>query len=47
MGLVMGRTILQMDEPEHRIAGPWSRPAFRSKMLQRWEGGWSGAWSTN
>ena len=37
MGMVMGRTILQMDEPEHRMQRALVAPAFRSKMLQRWE----------
>ena len=39
MGLVMGRTILQMDEPEHRIARALVSPSFRSKVLERWEEG--------
>jgi cytochrome P450 len=37
MGLVMGRTILQMDEPEHRIARALVSSSFRSKVLERWE----------
>jgi cytochrome P450 len=37
MGMVMGRTILQMDEPEHRMARALVAPSFRSKMLERWE----------
>src|SRR5580658_793346 len=37
MGLVMGRTILQMDEPEHRVARAMVAPSFRSKVLERWE----------
>ena len=37
MGEVMGRTILQMDEPEHRLQRALVSPAFRSKMLERWE----------
>ena len=37
IGMVMGRTILQMDEPEHRMQRALVAPAFRSKMLQRWE----------
>lgn len=37
MGMVMGRTILQMDEPEHRMQRALVAPAFRSKMLERWE----------
>ena len=37
MGEVMGRTILQMDEPEHRVQRALVSPAFRSKMLERWE----------
>jgi cytochrome P450 len=39
MGLVMGRTILQMDEPEHRVQRALVSPTFRSKILQRWEEG--------
>ena len=38
MGLVMGRTILQMDEPEHRLHRALVSPTFRSKVLERWEG---------
>jgi cytochrome P450 len=38
MGLVMGRTILQMDEPEHRVHRALVSPTFRSKVLERWEG---------
>jgi cytochrome P450 len=37
MGVVMGRTILQMDEPEHRMQRALISPAFRSKMLEKWE----------
>ena len=37
MGMVMGRTILQMDEPEHRVQRALVSPAFRSKMLEKWE----------
>jgi cytochrome P450 len=37
MGAVMGRTILQMDEPEHRVQRALVSPAFRSKFLERWE----------
>jgi cytochrome P450 len=37
IGMVMGRTILQMDEPEHRGARALVAPSFRSKMLERWE----------
>lgn len=39
MGSVMGRTILQMDEPEHRMQRALVSPAFRSKMLEKWEDG--------
>src|SRR5271166_6999981 len=39
IGMVMGRTILQMDEPEHRMQRALVSPAFRSKMLERWEEG--------
>ncbi len=35
--VVMGRTILQMDEPEHRIIRALVASSFRSKMLERWE----------
>ena len=37
MGMVMGRTILQMDEPEHRSIRTLVASSFRSKMLERWE----------
>jgi cytochrome P450 len=37
MGLVMGRTVLQMDEPEHRQIRSLVAGSFRSKMLERWE----------
>jgi cytochrome P450 len=37
VGMVMGRTILQMDEPEHRTIRALVAPSFRSKMLERWE----------
>jgi cytochrome P450 len=39
MGMVMGRTILQMDEPEHRMQRALVSPAFRSKILEKWEEG--------
>jgi len=39
MGEVMGRTILQMDEPEHRLHRALVSPTFRTKVLERWEGG--------
>jgi cytochrome P450 len=38
MGAVMGRTILQMDEPEHRLQRALVSPTFRSKVLEQWEG---------
>jgi cytochrome P450 len=38
MGAVMGRTILQMDEPEHRVQRALVSPTFRSKVLEQWEG---------
>ncbi len=38
MGTVMGRTILQMDEPDHRLHRALVSPTFRSKVLERWEG---------
>jgi cytochrome P450 len=37
IGQVMGRTILQMDEPEHRVARAMVSPSFRSKVLAHWE----------
>ena len=37
VGMVMGRTMLQMDEPEHRAIRTLVAPSFRSKMLERWE----------
>ncbi len=37
MGIVMGKTILQMDEPDHRKHRALVSPAFRSRILQRWE----------
>ncbi|HLH27546.1 MAG TPA: hypothetical protein VKW77_01445, partial [Acidimicrobiales bacterium] len=39
MGAVMGRTILQMDEPDHRVHRALVSPTFRSKMLEKWEDG--------
>ena len=38
MGMVLGRSILQMDEPEHRLHRALVSPTFRSKVLERWEG---------
>jgi len=37
VGMVMGRTILQMDEPEHRKVRSLVASSFRSRMLERWE----------
>ena len=37
MGIVMGRTILQMDEPEHKKVRDLVASSFRTKMLARWE----------
>ena len=37
MGLLMGRTILEMDEPEHRQHRALVSPAFRTKVLAHWE----------
>jgi cytochrome P450 len=37
MGEVMGRTILEMDEPEHRMSRALVAGSFRSKVLERWE----------
>jgi len=37
MGPVMGRTLLQMDGPEHRANRALVSPAFRTKLIARWE----------
>ena len=37
VGMVMGRTILQMDEPEHRSVRALVAGSFRSKVLEHWE----------
>src|SRR3981081_2790825 len=37
MGPVMGRTILEMDEPEHKLHRNLAGKAFRQKTLERWE----------
>jgi cytochrome P450 len=37
MGIVMGRTVLEMDEPEHRQNRALVAGSFRTKMLERWE----------
>ena len=37
VGMVMGRTMLEMDEPEHRAIRTLVAGSFRSKMLERWE----------
>jgi len=37
MGPVMGHTILEMDEPEHRRFRSLAGHAFRQKTLERWE----------
>jgi cytochrome P450 len=37
MGPVMGHTILEMDEPEHKRHRNLAGHAFRQKTLQRWE----------
>ncbi len=39
VGMVMGKTIVQMDEPEHRIHRMLVAPTFRSKFLEKWEDG--------
>ncbi|MDQ1360051.1 MAG: hypothetical protein QOJ44_428 [Acidimicrobiaceae bacterium] len=39
MGAVMGRTILQMDAPQHKLQRALVSPAFRSRVLERWEAG--------
>lgn len=36
MGPVMGRTILQMDPPEHRLHRALVARAFRGRVLERW-----------
>jgi cytochrome P450 len=37
VGMVMGHSILEMDEPEHRLHRALLSPAFRTKALARWE----------
>ena len=37
MGVVMGRSILEMDEPEHRTYRSILQQAFTRKEMQRWE----------
>jgi cytochrome P450 len=37
MGMVMGKTILQMDAPNHKVQRALVSPAFRSRVLERWE----------
>ena len=37
VGMVMGHSILEMDEPEHRLHRALLSPAFRSKALAHWE----------
>ena len=37
MGLLMGHTILEMDEPEHRLHRHLVSHAFRQKVLAHWE----------
>jgi len=39
VGLLMGRTILEMDGDEHRASRALVAPAFRSGVLERWEEG--------
>jgi cytochrome P450 len=36
VGSVMGRTMLEMDGPEHRAYRLLATPAFRQRMLERW-----------
>ncbi|MGH9306240.1 MAG: cytochrome P450 [Acidimicrobiales bacterium] len=36
-GAVMGRTILEMDSTEHKVQRALVSPAFRARILQRWE----------
>jgi cytochrome P450 len=37
MGVVMGHSILEMDEPEHKLHRALVSQAFRNKALARWE----------
>jgi cytochrome P450 len=37
MGLVMGHSILEMDEPEHRAYRDLLKPAFTLKAMDRWQ----------
>src|SRR5439155_8696449 len=37
MGIVMGHSILEMDEPEHKTHRALVSQAFRQKALARWE----------
>ena len=37
MGIVMGHSILEMDEPEHKLHRALVSQAFRQKALARWE----------
>jgi cytochrome P450 len=37
MGMVMGHSILEMDEPEHKLHRALVSQAFRQKALARWE----------
>jgi cytochrome P450 len=37
MGMLMGHTILEMDEPEHRLHRSLVSHAFRQKVLAHWE----------
>lgn len=37
IGIAMGRTLLEMDEPEHRLHRSLVSPAFRQRVLVRWE----------
>ena len=37
MGMVMGRTVLEMDDPEHRQIRALVAGSFRTKMFERWE----------
>jgi cytochrome P450 len=37
MGLVMGHSILEMDEPEHRAYRGLIQQAFTLKAMERWE----------
>ena len=43
MGILMGHTILEMDEPEHRLHRHLVSHAFRHKILEHWKDSLMGA----